>query len=421
MPITLKLPTLLQYQADALCGPERYAVVEGSTKCGKTYPSIIWLLSEHAKCSDNQACWWVAPIFPQAKIAYRRLYQMLSEADPERETWDSNETELRIGLKGHGWIWFKSADNPDSLYGEDVYAVVIDEASRCPDQSWYAVRSTITATGGRVRIIGNVKGRKNWAYNLARRAQAGEPDMSYAKITAADAIEAGLLDPREIEQAERDLPHAVFRELYFCEPSDDAGNPFGLQHISACVGPMGAGPVAAFGVDLARHIDYTVVIGLNKAGAVCYFDRIHKTSWEAIGARITGAVKGTPALADAAGIGDPIVERLQRDCRKLEGFNTASKKRELIEGLIADIQQRKVTIPDGPIRMELESYEYQPTRTGRVGYGAPEGLHDDCVTALALAARRLDADRNVSPVYVSMGEPMNRVAALMDNDAMWSE
>jgi len=50
-----------------------------------------------------------------------------------------------------------------------------------------------------VRIIGNVKGRKNWAYKLARKAESGEPGMSYQKITAYDVIDAGILSEDEIE------------------------------------------------------------------------------------------------------------------------------------------------------------------------------------------------------------------------------
>jgi hypothetical protein len=37
--------------------------------------------------------------------------------------------------------------------------------------------------------------------------------------------------------------------------------------------------------------------------------------------------------------------------------------------------------------MELETFEYEYTRTG-VRYSAPEGLHDDCVCALALAVHK---------------------------------
>jgi len=35
---------------------------------------------------------------------------------------------------------------------------------------------------------------------------------------------------------------------------------------------------------------------------------------------------------------------------------------------------------------ELEAFEYEYTRLG-VRYAAPEGLHDDCVCALALAVQ----------------------------------
>ena len=38
-----------------------------------------------------------------------------------------------------------------------------------------------------------------------------------------------------------------------------------------------------------------------------------------------------------------------------------------------------IAVPD-----ELETFEYVYTRTG-VRYSAPDGLHDDCVCALALA------------------------------------
>jgi hypothetical protein len=55
-----------------------------------------------------------------------------------------------------------------------------------------------------------------------------------------------------------------------------------------------------------------------------------------------------------------------------------------MEGLALAIQQRKVLFPEGPIKDELENFEFEYTRTG-VRYTAPEGLHDDCVCALALA------------------------------------
>jgi hypothetical protein len=59
-------------------------------------------------------------------------------------------------------IRFKSGEKTDSLYDEDVWAAVLDEASRMREEAFHAIRSTLTATRGKVRLIGNAKGRKNW-------------------------------------------------------------------------------------------------------------------------------------------------------------------------------------------------------------------------------------------------------------------
>ena len=55
-----------------------------------------------------------------------------------------------------------------------------DEASRMREESWHAVRSTLTFTQvDQIRIIGNVRGRKNWFYrHQLRMAEEGADDMA---------------------------------------------------------------------------------------------------------------------------------------------------------------------------------------------------------------------------------------------------
>lgn len=362
--------------------PARYSIIEASTKAGKTSSALVWLTEQAWHGSPGQNFWWVAPIYGQAKIAYRRLKRYLPAG-----TYQAGDAELTITLANGAVIWFKGADHPNSLYGEDVYAAVIDEASRCKDESWHAVRSTLTATRGPIRIIGNVKGRKNWAYQLARRAEDGAPDLAYFRITAYDAVEAGILDAREIEDARRQLPEHVFRELYLAEPSDDEGNPFGLSAIRACIAPLADTEPTAWGWDLAKSADFTVGIALDVDGRVCRFGR-WQGPWELTIQQITALTGRVPALVDSTGVGDPILEALQKSGGQYEGFKfTGPSKQQLMEGLAVAIQQREIRYPDGPIVNELVSYEYQYTRAG-VRYSAPEGMWDDCVCALALAVRR---------------------------------
>ena len=327
----------------------------------------------------GQAFWWISPVYPQAKVAYRRLKRGLPET-----LYTANESELTITLVNGAIISFRSAEKPDNLYGEDVYAAVLDEATRMREEAWHAIRSTLTATRGPVRIIGNVKGRRNWAYALARRAEGGEPEWAYAKLTATDAVDAGIVASEEIEQAQRQLPENVFRELYFAEPSDDGGNPFGQEAIRACIGDVSGDPPVVYGVDLAKSVDWTVVVGLDETGAVCRFDR-YQWPWEETVRRLAQEIGLTPAIVDSTGVGDPIVERLQRELSNVEGYHFSStSKQKLMEGLAVAIQTQEVRYPQGVIVSELDAFAYEYTRTG-VRYSAPDGMHDDCVMALALA------------------------------------
>lgn len=269
----------------------------------------------------------------------------------------------------------------------------------CKEEAWHAVRSTLTATRGAVRIIGNVKGRRNWFYQLARRAEANEPDMHFARLTAQDAVEGGVLEAAEIEDARRVLPDAVYHELYDAEASDDAGNPFGLAAIRACTQPMGGGPPFAWGWDIARSIDWSVGIGLNRAGATCAFERwnMHELPpgiapgseyWEATTTRIREVTGSVPGLVDSTGLGDPVFEGIAKGRENFEGLKfTSPSKQSLMEGLAVAIQQHQISFPPGVITIELEQFEYVYTRTG-VQYSAPAGMHDDCVVALALAVRK---------------------------------
>ncbi len=399
MPVTLayERPWLAPYQKAALFGPERYAIVEATTKAGKTVGCMIWLAEKAMAGKAGQNFWWVAPIFPQAEIVFGRLKRALP-----REIYTANESKRTITLANGAVIWFKGAEKPDSLFGEDVHAAVMDEATRCKEDSWFALRTTLTATEGPVRLIGNVKGRRNWAYQMARRAESGTIAMTYAKITAVDAVKAGIITAAEIADAKAIMPDAVFRELYMAEPSDDTGNPFGVKAIQACIKGKGLSKKKAvgYGVDLAKSIDWTVLAGLDEDGALCKFDR-WQGPWEQTIQRILGHVGTVNTLVDSTGVGDPVLESLQKQGRTQGAtfmgyhFSSASKQK-LMEGLSVAIQQGNVSYPgtaEGadveaarPLISELESFEYVYTRTG-VQYSAPEGLFDDCVCAFALAVQ----------------------------------
>jgi hypothetical protein len=219
-------------------------------------------------------------------------------------------------------------------------------------------------------------------------AEGGAPNMAYHRLTAWDAVDGGVLDAREIEEARAILPDNVFRELYLAEPTDDGSNPFGGDAIRACVAPLSTAAPVAFGVDLAKSHDWTVCCGVDSSGAVCVLER-WQSDWGATRERVARIVGSTTAYIDSTGVGDPITEDICRACRNAEGFKfTNASKQQIMEGLSAAIQSREVRYPDGWLRAELDSFGFR-YNAGRVTYEAQSG-HDDgvCALALALAARR---------------------------------
>lgn len=224
--IEYERPYLYPKQEDIFFNVARYVLCEASTKAGKTHGCIVWLVELTVlHGAPGRKFWWVAPTKTQAKIAWMRI-KMASPAGMLK----CNESELYIEFPNGARIEFKSAEKPDNLYGEDVYAAVLDEASRARHDSFKALRSTLTATRGPIRMIGNVKGKANWFYLMCRNVQrkqavseaAGEtPNSKYFRLTAYDAVDAGVLDMEEIDDAKANLSSNDFMELYMAEAADD--------------------------------------------------------------------------------------------------------------------------------------------------------------------------------------------------------
>ena len=260
----------------------------------------------------------------------------------------------------------------------------------------------------------------------SRRGEAGEPGFGYHRITADDAVAAGVFDAADVDMARRSLPDAIFRELYYCEPADDGANPFGIDAIRAACelgnGKPSGGHVAVWGLDIARKRDWAVLVGLDHARHVAVLHRWHGLSYSALVEAVVGVVgRASKACCffDATGVGDAVGDQLAAArvwCEPVI-FSNASKQ-GLMEGLALALQQGRTTVLDGPHRAELEAFEYDLRVTGgvsRVIYGAPAGAHDDCVCAHALAwygAERMGVSQAVRRVPLG-------IAATSTRDRTW--
>ena len=360
-------------QLQVLSERKRFNVLDCGRRWGKSKLSIN-LMAETA--SEGEPVGYFAPTYKLLEGTYKELLTALMPII--RKKHDNQFIELITG----GIIEFWSLENPLAGRSRKYKLAIVDEAAfnRNLWQSWTeAIRPTLTDLKGDAWFMSTPKG-KNDFYKLWMRGQTGEPDwMSWQMPTSTNPH----IDLTEIESARRDLPELAFKQEYLAEFNDNVANPFGLDYIRICTGRQSEEPAVCYGIDLAKSFDWTVIIGLDRFGTVCHFERFQRP-WNETKEIIRRLPRG-PIKIDSTGVGDPITEDIQRDRPEVHSFKyTSTSKQQLMEGLAAAIHQRRIIFPEGTIRAELESFEYQMTGTG-VKYTAPPGLHDDCVNALALA------------------------------------
>ena len=354
---------------------KRFNVANCGRRFGKSMMSVN-ILSETAL--SGKPAGYFAPTYKLLEGTFNECLNVLQPIISKKH--DNQFIQLVTG----GVIEFWSLDNPQAGRSRKYKVVVIDEAAFVKElwEAWTkAIRPTLTDLKGSAWFLSTPKG-KNDFYKLYQRGQTGEENWQSWKMTTYDNP---FIDPKEIDDAKRDLPDIAFNQEYLAEFADNTANPFGLQYIQQCTYPMTTEPPVCFGIDLAKSHDWTVIIGLDKNGSVCWFDRFQK-DWKQTIQHINN-LPVVPICLDSTGVGDPVGEMIDRKYNvEMFKFSNTSKQ-QIMEGLAMAIQKRAITFPEGLITDELGNFEYQYTKGG-VKYSAPSGLHDDCVCGLALAYRR---------------------------------
>ena len=366
-------------QKQVLDCDKRFIVMMAGRRFGK---SLISQTISIDTAVNKKRVAYITPTYQLGKIFFKEIVDLLP-----LEIYSKNESDLVITFITGGSIRFFTGERLDNLRGLKFHLAVIDEASFIPnlEDGWLnSIRPTLTDYKGKAIFLSTPKG-KNYFFSLFSKA---EPDWQSFKFTTYDNP---YIDPNEIDDARKQLPEVVFEQEYMANPAENAANPFGSQYIRNCIHPVTTMPIVAYGIDLAKSVDWTVIVGLDEDGNVAYFDRF-QMDWHNTKQTILRLPK-CPILVDSTGVGDPILEDLQREGVMIQGLKfTSSSKQQLMEGLQAAIHQGKIGYPEGIISQELEVFEYQYTATG-VKYSAPSGFHDDAVMALALAWQNFSLKR----------------------------
>jgi len=373
--LIIKLNEPHEGQQKVLSEAKRFNVLDCGRRWGKSALAVN-LLAETSL--GGEPVGYFTPTYKLLDGTYTECLDALSPIIARK-----NEHQF-IELITGGRIEFWSLENQLAGRSRKYKRSIIDEAAFTKNlwQRWTeSIRPTLTDLKGDAWFLSTPRG-KNDFYKLFTKGKQEEKNwMSWQMSTYTNPY----IDDAEINDAKFDLPELAFAQEYLAQFNDNAANPFGSQFINACTKELSNLPAEYWGIDLAKSVDWTVLIGLDINGHVAKFFRFQK-DWLQTKNFITSIIhKNKPIIIDSTGVGDAIVEELQRYFNSMHGFKyTSQSKQQLMEGLASAIHKGEVGYPAGHIKDELEIFEYVFTSTG-VKYSAPDGFHDDCVNALALA------------------------------------
>jgi len=331
---------------------------------------------------------WVSPVYSQSSKVLKELMQAVGSSGIVKSC---NYSDNYISLKNGTEIFFRSAERYDNIRGMTMDYGIIDEAAFCKDEAWTeAIKPVFLVKGKKVLFISTPKG-SNWFKNLYQLGLS-EDYPNYKSYTGS-SFDTPFIDKEEIEDARRTLPENVFRQEYLAEFIDSGGEVF--ANIDKNLFHNWSQPVGKVycGIDLGKQEDYTVATFIDQDGKIIDIYRDNKTEWSRMTTEILKRLKrwNATAMVEVNSIGDVIYEQIKKEWQNSHAFITSSKsKNEIIEGLILDMNEITIKIPDAELFPSLYSelstftYTYNP-KTRNIKYGHPSGLHDDTVMSLAIA------------------------------------
>lgn len=331
---------------------------------------------------------WVVPTYKNARPVWRFCERMVGRLDGVVRI---NRTDRLVEFPSGGWLGVYSADNDVAIRGEAFDVVIVDEAAQVsPETFGDVIVPTLADRDGRCLLISTPKG-LNWFHTEYLAAEADGVDrMAWRAPTSDNPIPT---IKRAAELARERVTARAYQQEWLAD-FVSSGQVFRRVREAATAARQDQrveGHSYVFGLDWGQIDDFTVVSVVDETlRAQVHVDRFNKIDYQLQAARVAIlAQKFAPRLliAESNSIGGPIIEQLQRYNLPVWGWTaTNASKHDLVTSLSLAFERGDISILNDPVQVgELLAYDAERLPSGVLRYGAPEGMHDDCVIALALS------------------------------------
>lgn len=383
----MDLPKLRSDQYQIAMHPAKVKCLSMGRRWGKTVLGgtlVLNTLRQHGRVA------WITPTFKNSRPLWRWCVNATA-GEVRSDKIRLSRTDRTLETRRGGFLGLYSADNIDSIRGEAFHLAVLDEAARIEVDAWTdAIMPTLADHDGDAFLISTPKG-KNWFYVEYLKGQEDGQYTASWQATTDNNPNPNIR--RAFKLAKQRVPERSFRQEWLAE-FVEGGEVFRYIDRAATAERQEiaqAGHQYVFGVDFGRLEDYTVVTVVDLAeNAAVFVDRYNTIDWSLQVERIIGLYRRfqpVAIIAERNSMGDPIINTLYGHDLPVTPFvTTNATKQTIIDGLALAFEQAQIRIiKDTAMINELQAYEATLLPSGLVRYGAPSGLHDDCVMSLALA------------------------------------
>lgn len=361
----------------------KWVVVSTGRQVGKTSVGVLITLDWAFNNPDSNIL-VILPTYKQIRKVFRQYLKIFRTLKNIK----TNKSELSIDFPNGSLISFCSGESKDSVRGNSINYLWVDEAAFIKDIVFEDAISPLIIAVGRVALLTSTpKGQGNYFHKSFM--------ADYTKSITFASDKSPLISKIDLDNAKKTLPYDIYRQEYLAEFLEGSGTIF--KNIKECAKvTKWEEPVQGMryfaGIDWGKKKDSSVLTIMDINGRVVFIMKINGTNYTNITTMYADILKKYKALtwAETNGIGDVVYEMLELKYNFLFPFITSNKSKDnIIVRTSNDFTDNAIEIPTEQLFPALTrelivfTFTFNPV-TKVIKYSAPEGFHDDTVMSLCI-------------------------------------